>query len=349
MTTEKYKRYAYMSVTFAGLFALLYLFFRYALRAILPFLAAFGTVLLVNPAASFFQKKFGGKQRIWRLCLSLLSLFILFFALFILLRALYVEATRFFSQLANPENLDAVFGFFCHPLGKTKEEGPLGELLLRLEDAIAAASQELLSRATVFVTNAAGEIPRILLFLPVVFLGSAYFAWDYEKIKEKAKEILPKKVYSALSAAYGNVEKVFFPYLFSYLKLMLLTFAFTALGLWILHVESPLFLALIIALLDLLPVIGVGTVLIPWGLYDVFFANRALGFGLLVLYLLHEVMRQFAEPKIVGRSLGVHPLLSLLFLYVGYSLFGILGLLLLPVFCILTKTFSSLRQKKEGK
>ncbi len=349
MTTEKYRKYACMTLTFAGAFAALYLFCRYALRALLPFLLSGGLVVLLLPAAAFFRKKIGGSERVWRMVLSLLSLLLFTSLLYVLGRVLYREAIRFLGSFSDREKLDAVFGFFCHPFGNTgAEDGGWGELLTRLEEGIADASTQLLSRATLYVTDLAGQIPRLLLFFPVLFLATGYFAWDYEKIKEKLLSLLPEKWKSPLAAVRRNVLGTLFPYVFAYLKLMLLTFAFTAIGLSVLKVGSPLFLALVIAILDLLPVIGVGTVLIPWGIYEIFLGNRALGIGLLVLYVLHEIMRQFAEPKIVGRELGVHPLLSLVFLYVGYSLFGITGLLLLPVFSVLTKTLVRGKKPKDA-
>jgi predicted PurR-regulated permease PerM len=97
------------------------------------------------------------------------------------------------------------------------------------------------------------------------------------------------------------------------------------------RIKNALFLALIISLLDILPLIGVGTVILPWGIFQILFGSVAEGIGLIVLLIVHEVVRQFAEPKIVGKSLGLHPIISLVLLYVGYSLFGFAGLLLTPV------------------
>ena len=120
-------------------------------------------------------------------------------------------------------------------------------------------------------------------------------------------------------------------YLRSYLALMLLTFGVMLVGLLLLGRRE----VLVIAVLDVLPAIGVGVVLLPWSLYFFIIRDVGLGVGLLVLYLVHTVIRQLAEPKILGKSLGVHPTVTLLLLYAGYSLFGVLGILLVPVFTVL--------------
>ena len=92
-----------------------------------------------------------------------------------------------------------------------------------------------------------------------------------------------------------------------------------------------------IALADLLPIIGVGTILIPWGIVMLLQKNFYLGFGLLILYLVISLIRQVAEPKVLGKSLGLHPLLTLFATYVGFSLFGLLGMILAPILLLIVK------------
>ena len=94
-------------------------------------------------------------------------------------------------------------------------------------------------------------------------------------------------------------------------------------------------LAAVISLLDLLPVIGVGTVLVPWSIWMLMSGDGRGAVGLLILFAVNEVVRQIAEPKIFGMNLGIHPLLTLILLYVGYSLLGLVGLLLLPVVSVI--------------
>ena len=123
----------------------------------------------------------------------------------------------------------------------------------------------------------------------------------------------------------------------SYLLILVITFFEMLVGLFLLRAPYPFVMALLIATLDLLPVLGVGSVLIPWGVWSFVVGKTPFGIGLFVLFVFHTVLRQIIEPKIVGKNLGVHPLLTLLFLYVGYSVFGIIGLLLVPVFTVLAQ------------
>ena len=124
-------------------------------------------------------------------------------------------------------------------------------------------------------------------------------------------------------------------YVRSYSILMLITFVIMLIGFLILRVENAFLIALVVSLLDVLPLIGVGTVLVPWSIFQLLFGTASRGIGLIVLFVLNEIVRQFTEPRIVGKNLGIHPVISLLLLYVGYSVLGFAGLLLTPLVSVL--------------
>lgn len=100
-------------------------------------------------------------------------------------------------------------------------------------------------------------------------------------------------------------------------------------------------LAAVIAVIDILPVLGVGTVLIPWATIAFIERNMRLGFGLLILYGVIVIVRQFAEPKIVGGTLGIHPLLTLAAMYLGFRLFGVAGMIIGPILALLARAIAT--------
>lgn len=101
---------------------------------------------------------------------------------------------------------------------------------------------------------------------------------------------------------------------------MIITFSELLVGLLVIGIENPLLIALTIAVVDVLPVLGAGTVLIPWGIVNIIFGNTKLGLSLLLLYVIILFVRQLIEPKIVGQQIGVHPLLTLFGMYVGLQI-----------------------------
>jgi predicted PurR-regulated permease PerM len=110
-------------------------------------------------------------------------------------------------------------------------------------------------------------------------------------------------------------------------------------GFMILRVKNVILISAAVAIFDLLPLIGVGTILVPWSIAELLLGNTGVGIGLIVLLVLHEIIRQFAEPKIIGKTFGLHPIISLLLLYIGYSALGFIGILIVPFIAVILNAF----------
>ena len=126
-----------------------------------------------------------------------------------------------------------------------------------------------------------------------------------------------------------------------------ITFIELFVGFLILGIDYSFVLAILIAVLDILPVLGTAVVLAPWGIILLLMKNYFLGVGMLILLLIISIVRQIIEPKILGDSFGVHPLVSLITLYIGLKLFGVVGMVLLPmiVMIVLSETTKSFKAK----
>ena len=120
-------------------------------------------------------------------------------------------------------------------------------------------------------------------------------------------------------------------YVRSYALILLITFCELSAGLLLLGVDAAVLIALLIALFDILPVVGSGTVLIPWAIITAILGNYRLAAGLLLLYVVIVIVRNVIEPKIVGQQVGLHHIVTLLSMVVGTYVFGPIGLLGLPV------------------
>ncbi|MBR5295722.1 MAG: AI-2E family transporter, partial [Clostridia bacterium] len=176
-----------------------------------------------------------------------------------------------------------------------------------------------------------GFIPRFFISSIIFFVSCYYFSCDWDRIScFFAKKIKKEKVELAV-----KIKKQFFLSLKGYTKayflLFLLSFSQLFLGLVLLRVREAFSIAFTIAIIDLLPVLGCGTILIPWAIICLLFEKGALGIGLFILYLVILIVRQFAEPKILGSSIGLHPLISLLLVIVGLRFFGFCGMILFPL------------------
>ena len=132
-----------------------------------------------------------------------------------------------------------------------------------------------------------------------------------------------------------------------YLILSSITFAALFLGLLLLRVENSFGIALIIALADALPVIGTGTIMVPWAVVAVLLGNYYFGIGLAVLFILVVILRNFLEPKIIGKQIGINSLFTLVAMFLGLKVLGIWGLFLFPIILIVTIQYYKNEMKEE--
>lgn len=210
--------------------------------------------------------------------------------------------------------------------------GPWGDFLSAdaVPQAAAAMVQRLTDALAGAVAAALGALPRLLV--PFVFscIAAVYFTLDMDALLTALYRRLGEKNTAALRRIQKDTGNILKKLLRAYVLLGGLTFLELCAGLWLLGVPGAPGLALLIALVDILPVLGVGSVLLPWAAVSAVSGQSGLALGLTVLYAVIWVVRQLCEPRLVGRQLGLHPLASLFFLYAGLQLFGLAGALLLP-------------------
>lgn len=233
-------------------------------------------------------------------------------------------------------------------------ENALGVVLRNISPDFEDNSHKILSavlssvteRASVFLSNEAAEIVRAapsFLFSSVVALAaSCYIAKDFDALVEFIKNLLGNKTVKTVSKIAAILKSSVLKMIGGYLILMLLTFFELGAGLLLLRVKNWLIISFIIAVIDVLPALGVGAVLLPWGIINIVLGNRSLGIWLMILYLIITIVRNFAEPKIVGSKMGINPLFILFTMFLGIKIFGFAGLIILPVtFIVVIKYYKN--------
>ena len=332
MNTEKLRKYAYIMILSAGVLLFAFLFFKYLFSALVPFLVAWGVAFLVRRPAEFLHKKTGIARGLLRVIITVFFVALILGGVSVAVWLLSRELWRFFSELGTAEEFANLLSDFVG------SAGAFGEIFGEFSEKVGEAVYELVLTLVRSLGNAlsgiVGAVPRAVISVLITVIAAVYFALDLERVNSLVKRLLPKKIFSALVSFKNGFFKMGLKYLRAYLLLMLITFIDMLIGLYIVGVSYPILPAFIISLLDILPVIGVGTVLIPWSIISFISGRGAMGFGLIILYIVNEIIRNIAEPKILGKHLGVHPLVTLVLLYVGYTLFGFIGLLLVPAFAV---------------
>ncbi|HBY70778.1 MAG TPA: sporulation integral membrane protein YtvI, partial [Lachnospiraceae bacterium] len=178
------------------------------------------------------------------------------------------------------------------------------------------------------------------LVVIVTILSAYFFTVDRDKLIAGLKKHLPDSVTDGWRLVMDNFRMAFGGYFKAQFKIMLVLTVIMFIGFEILKVDYSFFIALGVAFLDLLPVLGTGTVLWPWALFDVISGNYTRAVGLIIIYLICQVVKQVLQPKMVGDSIGLSPLSTLVFMYIGYQLYSVLGMIIgIPVGMVIVNLY----------
>lgn len=175
--------------------------------------------------------------------------------------------------------------------------------------------------------SVAKRIPSIFVATIVTFVSAYFFIAQREEIIIWAKKISPKPIVSRMTMVMDNLKYAVGGYFKAQFKIMVVVFLMLLVGFSLIGVHFSILLALGIAFLDFLPFFGTGTALIPWAVYKFLVGNYRMAIALLILYAVTQVVRQLIQPKLVGDSMGLNPLLTLVLLYIGYKLGSVLGMI----------------------
>ena len=329
-----------INTAYYGMIILIVFFAGYFLvPVLLPFLVAFlVAAVTVKPAGRFAGMPPAGRKGITLICTIMFYCIVLLVVavagrrLLLLAGNLLVKLPSFYQS----EVLPLLNGIF----------GKLEELLAPFDPYILESIETSFQQATQNLGQAAYEIsvgavklasgyitavPSLIVKLVITVIATFFIALDYEKVTGFLKGLLPEKGQKLWEVVKSYSKNVFWVYLKSYSFLMCLTFAELAAGFLILRIPYAVWLALAIAIFDILPILGTGGILLPWAAVMCLTGNYPLAAGLLVLYLIITVIRNILEPKIVGKQIGLHPLAALAALFVGLKLCGIVGMIAFPV------------------
>ncbi|MDR1101529.1 MAG: sporulation integral membrane protein YtvI [Clostridiales bacterium] len=189
--------------------------------------------------------------------------------------------------------------------------------------------------AMTWIKDIATALPGFLLFWLIFIVASYFMCKDFALIKRWLMLQIPLRRRGQVTQIKGFATTAITKY-FRGMGIMLgIVFCVLLTGLLVLGVNYAFWIAFFLAILEILPLIGTGIVLVPWGLYTIFIAHSLpVGIGLLVLYLVNIVIRQLAEPKIISKSLGLHPMITLIAIYVGLKTFGFTGVIVFPIIAL---------------
>ena len=228
------------------------------------------------------------------------------------------------------------------PLGKTDN----GRMMEIFEGILREAAEYMGSSVAKLLGSVVSSFPRLLMGTLVSSVGFIYLASDMDGAAKSIMTLVPERYRERVRSVFLDVSGAVFSYLRAYATIMSVNFIILSVGLTIIGADNPLASGVIIALVDALPLLGCGTVLIPWAVWCFLSGEAVRGVGLLILLGVIYVVRQFLEPRVIGRMTGVHPFVALAAVYIGLKLGGVGGMILAPIILMCVKQYT-LGQREE--
>ena len=338
--TRVFRRILYVILLFLGLCIGLKLSVFY-----MPFLVAFIISLMIEPAIKWIMKKTHLTRRTSSIIIFIIVSIIILGSLSWLIITLFSESSRLLQSLnyyidkaqEQFQNFISTFNFDKIHLSEEVVnvfKSSTGDVLTTIYDWIKNALTNLIN----FIT----KIPSIAICIGITVVALYFICVDKIYILYQIEHHMPKLWVKKMGTHMKDLIKTLGGYLKAEATLILVSFVISLIGLYILqfvgfNISYPLLMALFIGFVDALPILGSGSVMIPWAILSAINGDINLGIAIIVLLIIMSVVRQLLEPKLVSKNIGIHPIFTLIAMYTGFKFIGIIGLLVGPIVLIIFK------------
>lgn len=327
-------------IRWAGVVGAVWLGFRLVLPLMLPFLLGLGLAVLAEPLVGFLHRR-----RVPRGVCAGIGVTMAFCGIGILLLLLGALAVREVGRLSGvmPQLEQAARGGMTLLQRRLLElaqkmPGTLGRLLGENVTELFSDGTALVEQGGKFLLGLAGNflsrVPDSALTLGTGLISAYLISAKLPQLKKWGNRLLPREKLRALLDGFLRLRQVLGGWLLAQVKIMGVTLVLLMLGFRLLRISYGVVWALVVALVDALPVLGTGTVLLPWAAVCLLQGDMPRAVGMAGLYVTISLTRSMLEPKLLGRQLGLDPLVTLMAIYAGYKLWGFGGMILAPMLAV---------------
>ncbi|GAA0600985.1 sporulation integral membrane protein YtvI [Virgibacillus siamensis] len=225
---------------------------------------------------------------------------------------------------------------FFHTLNPPQQEA-INNYITELVDQFAVIGTEFLYRILMTIPQTLSALPGSLTVIMFIVIAAFFITNDWHTITNSIKKITPESIHTSCLEVWIHLRKAIFGFIKAQLFLVSLTTVIIYLGLLLIGMDYPMTVALLAALVDMLPFIGTGIIFIPWIIYLFLTGNYEMTIPLAVLYMTVVIQRQLIEPKVISNNIGLNPLAVLIALFAGLQIWGFAGLIIGPAFLIIIR------------
>ncbi len=332
MTEPNKKQRGFPQVLLTAVLALILLeaFVKYVGGALLPFVLAYVASRLIRPAGVFFSRKCRVSEKKGCAVFAVLVCAGTGYGIALLSGVLAAQLWEVIGNLPEyAEKAADLLGGLLDLLPFTVNSE--SRVFRMVSDALADAASSVGASAASFLGGIVGAVPGGVFSAVVGIFAFVYLTADPEGIAQSLLGLLPEAAARKTERIFAEASGAVFLYLRTYLTIMTVTFFELSVGLTVIGVKYALAVALIVAVIDVLPVLGCGCVLVPWAVWEFLYGEQRRGIALLVLLGVIYLIRQVLDSRLIGKMTGVHPFAALACLYLGWHIGGVGGMILAPV------------------
>ncbi len=326
---------------------IVYFIFKYAYVPLAALTVAVTVSELIDAPAKRLSEISGLSKRFFAALIMILILIFLLCAMAFLSFRVYLETIDLLKWIgANRREIINSFSSVLSIVGRI----PIIGSFVDIETVAETIMREAISFVGTHLGNMTGatvnKAPQVLMWSVFSFAACIYITIDRDKIYGYISKLLPRGLNSEIHAIRSSLLLTLKKFFKAYFLIFTVTFCEMLIGLSILKARFSILISLVVAAVDILPVVGSGALLIPWALISIAMGRGGFGVALLILYGIITIVRQVVEPRIVGEGLGIHPFAIIAVMSIGISLFGARGIFFSFLCIVLFKTVESIKNKK---
>ena len=339
MNTEKKRTFLINAAYYGAIVLIAYFAMRYLLGPLSPFIAGFIIAWLLYKPSMALSRRARLPRRITSMIVAVVFYVIVFSAaltasvqVISAVENLVPQIPTLYAKVVLPyvselfEQLD---------VWMADVDPAVADVVERMATSLFANMQSFVSGLPVMavrlVSSVVTGMPNVILSVVLTVISTFFISQDYERVLGFLKSCLPAairdRVGETVVTGVDSIRKI----LGSYILIMIMSFGELSLGFLLLSVPYAVGLALLVAVIDIMPVLGTGLVLIPWAIIAAILGLYPTAIGVALLYVIMLVVRNIVEPKLVGKQMGLHPVATLISMFLGLEFFGILGLFGFPI------------------
>ncbi|KNF07725.1 sporulation integral membrane protein YtvI [Gottschalkia purinilytica] len=345
MFNEDFKSKLIKTIIFLAIYTVLFALFFSTLSYTLPFVLAFSIAIFTKPLTRFLKKKLRFSNGISAFISTVIVFAIILSIISVILLKIVKEGRLLIQSLPDFDTISAYIETYVSKFNSYYAKIDFSTVQKFYNELISVVSRTL--DITVSLVNKVLSLilglPLLLMIAFITFLSTYFFSKDMPDIENKVLSIFSPSGKEQMKSVIKESGAMLTGYIKAYASIISLTFVETFIGFSILKIDYALILSILSAVVDVLPVLGVGSVYVPLAIIYYFLGKKFISIGLLILFVIVSIVRQVVEPKLVSTNLGIHPVFILAAIFIGLKAYGFLGMIYLIGLVVLYKVFTKVK------